>query len=72
VLANPQPSISSTPEGDISDEFSYEADGCSTYVKFMGCWSKDDIDHVETLPATSRCDDGKSDHWFHRRRFRLT
>ncbi len=36
-----------------SDEYDYEVDACGvTYVKFMGCWTADDVDHVETSAGT--------------------
>jgi uncharacterized repeat protein (TIGR01451 family) len=44
-----------------SDTYEYEVDGCGIkYVKFMGCWDKDDIDHVDTSAGTVVIlDDGK-------------
>lgn len=46
---------------DSTSEFSYTADGCGIeYVKFMGCWTRDEVDHVVTSAGTVEIhDDGK-------------
>jgi uncharacterized repeat protein (TIGR01451 family) len=65
----PPPVCEKDPSVELTDptvpnggtEFSYTVDGCGIeYVKFMGCWEKDDIDHVETSAGTVVIfDDGK-------------